>query len=199
MPFQKGKDNYNNTNGPWNKDTRDWKQEITEVAGRLKMCVVLPNKYTAHSRIRCSCPHGVIKDTTVLRFVEREFCCKSQASKDHPREWKQRAAMESPGIKIRPGQEHLPGILYFIRYLDESGTHFKLGITKLTLTERFRKGQLVSILYLHHATLGECFDLEQSLLKWAKDNGHRYSSPTTTELIRPEAYSEVLDQLKGKT
>ena len=97
-----------------------------------------------------------------------------------------------------PDQRLLPGTLYFVRYLDESGTHFKLGITRRTIQERLGD-KLVSILHLHQATLGECFDLEQSLLKWAKENNYRYSSPITTELIRPEAYSEVLDRLRGKT
>jgi len=98
-----------------------------------------------------------------------------------------------------PEQRLLPGTLYLIRYLDESGTHFKLGITRLTLTERFRKGQLISIIHLHNASLGECFDLEQSLLKWAKENGHRYSSPTTTELIHPDGLPCLLDRLTSFT
>jgi hypothetical protein len=99
------------------------------------------------------------------------------------------------GQKLNPEQRLLPGTLYFIRYLDQSGTHFKIGITKHSVSRRFKPGQLISILHLHHATLGECFDLEQSLLKWAKENNYRYSSPTTTELIRPEAYREVLQRL----
>lgn len=94
-----------------------------------------------------------------------------------------------------PEQRLLPGTLYLIRYLDESGTHFKIGITKLTLAERFRKGQLVSILALHKATLGECFDLEQELLKWAKANGHRYRTASTTELIYPDGLPYLLDRL----
>lgn len=97
-----------------------------------------------------------------------------------------------------PEQRLLPGTLYLVRYLDSSGIHFKIGITKRSLQERLGD-KLVSILHLHQATLGECFDLEQAILKWAKDSGYRYSSPTTTELIRPEAYSEVLEKLKGKT
>jgi hypothetical protein len=97
-----------------------------------------------------------------------------------------------------PEQRLLPGTLYFVRYLDSSGTHFKIGITKRSLQERLGE-HLVSAIHLHHATLGECFDLEQAILKWAKSNGYRYSSPTTTELIRPEAYGEVLSRLKGKT
>ena len=94
-----------------------------------------------------------------------------------------------------PKQRLLPGILYLIRYLDETGTHFKLGITRRALAERFRNGRLISILALHHATLGECFDLEQSFLKWAKENGHRYSSPTTTELIHPDGLPYLLERL----
>jgi hypothetical protein len=93
-------------------------------------------------------------------------------------------------------QRLLPGFLYLIRYLDESGIHFKIGITKLTLAERFSKGQLISIIHLHTSTLGECFDLEQSLLKWAKGNGHRYSSPTTTELLRADAIPHILSTLR---
>jgi hypothetical protein len=94
-----------------------------------------------------------------------------------------------------PEQRILPGTLYLVRYLDDSGTHFKLGITRRTLSQRFRSGGLISIIHLHKSTLGECFDLEQSLLKWAKDNGHRYSSPTTTELIHPNGLPYLLGRL----
>jgi len=100
----------------------------------------------------------------------------------------------NPGWGRKPSDTErlLPGTLYLIRYLDESGTHFKIGITKLALSERFSKGKLISIIHLHHATLGECFDLEQKLLKWAKDSGYRYSSNTTTELIHPAAIPLLL-------
>ena len=103
----------------------------------------------------------------------------------------------NPEASYRPTPEQrlLPGTLYLIRYLDDEGTHFKIGITKLTLAERFRRGQLVSILHLHTSTLGECFDLEQSLLHWAKANGHRYSSHSTTELLRADAIPHVLATL----
>ena len=216
---------------------RNWKQEMVETAARLEMCVFVPDRITANSKVRCSCSHGVIKETTVIRFVERQYCCKSQASRAHDPEQKRKAAITrwsspfaknppqtaesnlkrsitltktirdkkeegwvNPGWGRKPAEEErkLLGTLYFVRYLDQSGVHFKIGITKLSLHERLGDS-LVSILYLHHATLGECFDLEQAILKWAKENNYRYSSPTTTELIRPEAYSEVLEKLKGKT
>lgn len=199
MPFKPGKENYNNTEGPWNRGSRDWKKEMIETASRLQMCVLYPQELTAHARVRCSCPHGVVKDTTVHKFVIRQYCCKSQASKAHGREMKRLAAMESPGLKVRPEQINEPGVLYLIRYLDEDGTHFKIGITKRSLSERFKPHQLISILATHQATLGECFDLEQSLLKWAKSQGYRYSSPTTTELLLPAAISHVLSELKQCT
>jgi hypothetical protein len=103
----------------------------------------------------------------------------------------------NPGWGWKPSESErlLPGILYLIRYLDKSGTHFKLGITKLTLSQRFRKGQLISIIYLHNATLGECFDLEQDCFRHCKQQGWRYTSPTTTELIHPAGLPYLLDRL----
>jgi hypothetical protein len=215
---------------------RNWKQEITETASRFELCVVFPAHLTANTRVRFSCPHGVVKNTVVGRLVSRQFCCKSQASKAHDPEQKRRAAIKSwqtgrekhldsrkrrwdqPGEKERhsltmlsalselresgwfnPGygygpsekERKLPGTLYLVRYLDESGTHFKIGITKRSLKERLGD-HLISIIQLHYATLGECFDLEQKLLKWAKDSGYRYSSSTTTELIHPAAIPLLL-------
>jgi hypothetical protein len=207
---------------------RNWKQEMANTAARLSMCVFVPNHLTALTRVRCSCPHGVVKETTVIRFVERQFCCKSQASKAHDPEQKRKAAVKSwvtgkekhlqarrqrwdnPDERVKHSeimkgvenswiptskQRLLPGTLYLIRYLDESGTHFKLGITRLTLSERFRKGQLISIIHLHTSTLGECFDLEQDCLRYCKQQGWRYSSPTTTELIHPDGLPYLLDRL----
>ena len=210
---------------------RNWKHEMIDTAARLEMCVLAPQHLTANTKIRCSCSHGIVKKTTVFRFVERQYCCKSEASKAHDPEQKRVAANTrwsnpfaknpsqtlaanlkrsrsltqtikdkkeegwfNPGWGWKPSESErlLPGTLYFIRYLDESGTHFKIGITKLTLAERFSKGQLISIIHLHYATLGECFDLEQELLKWAKDGGYRYSSSTTTELIHPAAIPLLL-------
>jgi hypothetical protein len=216
---------------------RNWKQEMAETAARLSMCVFVPDRLTANTRVRCSCLHGVVKETTVIRFVERQYCCKSQASKAHDPAMKARAAQiawstrrdlmlqrqkerwSRPGEKkkhsqfcleaheklreegwVNPGwgwkpsesERPLPGTLYLIRYLDESGTHFKIGITKLTLAERFKPHQLISTIHLHTATLGECFDLEQDCLRHCKQQGWRYSSPTTTELIHPDGLPYLL-------
>jgi hypothetical protein len=93
-----------------------------------------------------------------------------------------------------PEQRLLPGILYLVRYLDESGTHFKLGITKKTLQQRLGP-RLISIIHLHYATLGECFDLEQDCFRHCKQQGWRYASPTTTELIHPDGLPYLLSRL----
>jgi hypothetical protein len=94
-----------------------------------------------------------------------------------------------------PEERLLPGILYLIRYLDDSGVHFKLGITRRRLTQRFTSINLVSIIHLHHATYGECYDLEQDCFRHCKQQGWRYSSPTTTELIHPDGLPYLLDRL----
>jgi len=90
-----------------------------------------------------------------------------------------------------PEQRLLPGTLYLVRYLDESGTHFKIGITKRTLQERLGD-KLISIIHLHNATLGECFDIEQDCLRYCKQQGWRYSSSSTTELIHPDGLPYLL-------
>lgn len=92
-----------------------------------------------------------------------------------------------------PKQRLLPGTLYLVRYLDETGTHFKLGITRKRLSERFSAERLISIIQTWNLSLGECFDLEQAALRYAAEHGHRYSSPTTTELIRAEGIPRVLE------
>ena len=102
--------------------------------------------------------------------------------------------LERGSWRYTPKERNIPGVLYLIRYLDESGTHFKLGITKKTLQQRFGP-KLISIIHLHTATLGECFDLEQDCLRHCKQQGWRYSSSTTTELIHPDGLPYLLDRL----
>lgn len=87
----------------------------------------------------------------------------------------------------------LPGILYLIRYLDSSGIHFKIGITKKKLSERFSAEHLISVIQTWNFPLGKCFDLEQAALRYASQHGYRYASPTTTELIRPEGMVSILE------
>jgi hypothetical protein len=98
------------------------------------------------------------------------------------------------GWEIKEEERQLPGTLYLVRYLDESGTHFKLGITRRTPQKRLG-GKLISIIHLHHATYGECYDLEQDCFRHCKKQGWRYASPTTTELIHPTAIPHLLSRL----
>lgn len=217
--------------------TREWLSEIKDTCSKLCLCAILPEKITAHARIRFSCPHGVIKETSVLRFVERKYCCKSQASKAHDPElkikasklaweksrdkmlqkskerWerngerekhskrcaevileKREAGWTNPGWGWKPNEENknLPCTLYFIKYKDDDGLHYKIGITIQTLKERFRN-QLVEVIDEYNSTFEKCFILEQQQLKYAKDNGWRYSSHSTTELIKPEGIPHILE------
>ena len=162
-------------------------------------------------KVRCHC--GNEYEQKIHSYRAAKNSCKKCDSqrKSKPRPEHSRLMRENnpfkgkqhkPGIfadrinswKPTPEQRGWPGELYLVRYLDESGTHFKLGITYRGVQKRIGN-KLISIIHLHHATLGECFDLEQDLLKWAKDNGHRYSSPTTTELIHPDGLQYLLERL----
>jgi len=217
--------------------TRDWMVEILETCSRLSLTVVIPEKLTAHARIKFSCPHGTTKETTVLRFVDRKYCCKSQASKAHDPEIKRFAAkiawdnhrqkmLESakqrwekegekekhskrcaevilekreegwvnPGWGWKPNDENKdnPCTLYFVKYKDDEGIHYKVGVTTQTIEERFRT-QLIEVIDEYHSTFEKCYEIEQEQLKYAKENGWRYSSHSTTELIRPEGISHLLE------
>jgi hypothetical protein len=243
MPFQKGVDNYSNQFGPWNKSTRDWKSEIVEAAGRLNLCVVLPEKLTASARLKFSCPHGIVKETNVLRFVERQFCCKSQASKAHDPAMKSKAAKvawdenrllmlqrqkerwnkpgekekhssicsesikklrqkgwSNPGWGWKPGESILskPAILYWIKYRDADGVHFKVGITMQNLNHRFNSTEIEKVVRTWESDLSRCHNVEQACLKMAYKYGWRYKTDTTTELIRAcnaESFQNIINVL----
>ena len=161
-----------------------WERRLSEFILRTGVTVIgRPDRLTKKSRILTECEHGVSERSCQI-LEGLQYCCRSSS----------KSGDKNPGEGwgIRSHYRCLPGTLYLIRYLDESGTHFKIGITKHSVSKRFKPGQLISILALHHATLGECFDLEQSLLKWARSQGFRYSSPTTTELLLPEAIPQIL-------
>jgi len=159
-------------------------------------------------RVRCHC--GNEYEQKIHSYRAAKNSCKrcDSARKSQPRPEHSRMMRENnpfkgkshkPGIfanrinswKPTPEQRGWPGELYLVRYLDDSGTHFKIGITHKGVQKRLGN-KLISIIHIHYATLGECFDLEQKLLKWAKDSGYRYSSSTTTELIHPAAIPLLL-------
>ena len=183
----------------------DWDLRVKEIGKRLGFEVISWDSYPAkRNKVLIRCKH---KEQWVYPQgqMNKKHCCKvsSKLAENNPAHGIPSWNSGTVGISTGHGfgghpselERFLPATLYLVRYLDESGTHFKLGITRRTLQQRLGEC-LVSIIHLHHATLGECFDLEQSLLKWAKGNGHRYSSPTTTELLREDAIPHILATLR---
>ena len=179
----------------------DWDTRVREVGQRLGFEVIRWDPYPAkRSKVLIRCKH---KEQWVFPQgqVNKTHCCKvaSKLAKNNPAfglpSWNAGTTGVSTGHGFggKPSEEARkgPGILYLVRYLDESGTHFKLGITRRTLQERLGD-KLVAIIHLHTATLGECFDLEQDCLRYCKHQGWRYSSPTTTELIHPDGLPYLL-------
>lgn len=123
--------------------------------------------------------------------------CSPEKAKNISNSWKKKIEEGWDGFGgygRLPSQEqrNLPCSLYLVRYIDDEGIHFKLGITVRNLKERLKK-TLVSVIEIYKSTLGECFDVEQEQLKYAKENGWRYSSHSTTELIRPEGIPHLLE------
>lgn len=179
-----------------------WEQRLSDYVKRSGVLVVdRPARLTKSSRVVTRCKHGMSeRPCSILKGLQH--CCRTGSKLGENNgvygapSWNAGTVGISTGHGFggKPSEEErkLSAILYLIRYLDESGTHFKLGITKRSLNERFKPYQLISIIHLHYSTLGECFDLEQDLLKWAKDSGYRYSSSTTTELIHPAAIPLLL-------
>lgn len=161
-----------------------WEQRLSDYVNRTGAKVIgRPDRLTKKSRILTECDHGFSeRPCQVLEGLT--FCCRSgsKSGDNNPGE----------GWGVRSHYRCLPGVLYLIRYLDDEGIHFKIGITKRSLRERFKPQQLISILHLHKATLGECFDLEQDCLRYCKQQGWRYSSITTTELIHPDGIPYLL-------
>ena len=167
---------------------KDWDKLLKQKGLEVGFEVLQWNPYPVkRAKVLVSCEHKTqwVDPRGQLR---KSNCCRSGAYRNCPSPGS--GNFFASGVPT-PEQRLLPGILYLVRYLDDSGTHFKLGITRRTLQQRLGEC-LVSIIHLHYATLGECFDLEQELLKWAKDSGYRYSSSTTTELIHPAAIPLLL-------
>ena len=165
-----------------------WEQRLSDYVARTGAEVIgRPERLTKKSRILTECSHGISeRPCQVLEGMT--FCCKSGS----------KSGLNNPGEGwgVRSKYRCLHGVLYLVRYLDETGTHFKLGITRYAPQKRLRS-KLIAIIHLYKATLGECFDLEQELLKWAKANGHRYSSSSTTELVHPDAVPYLLIRLSN--
>lgn len=161
-----------------------WEKRLSDFLRRTDSFLVYrPERLTKKSKVITRCKHG-ISERLCQTLQDLQFCCKSSS----------KLGLNNPGVGwgVRSKYRSLPGTFYLIRYLDSDGIHFKVGITKRSITKRFKSNQLISILYLYKAKLGECFDLEQAVLKYASRCSYRYSSSTTTELIRSEGLDSVL-------
>ena len=186
---------------------RDWDTELRQHGLKLGFEVIAwdgPPVKRSKVLIRCKhkeqwvCPHGQLK---------KKNCCKVSAklAENNPAfgkpQWNSGTVGISKGHGFggRPSEEDRKshGTLYLVRYLDKSGTHFKIGITRRTLQERLGD-KLLSILRVYTATLGRCFDVEQASLKLARRMGWRYSTDSTTELIRgvnPKRWMNLVNAL----
>jgi hypothetical protein len=180
----------------------DWDARVRKEGDRLGFEVLAWDPYPAkRSKVLIRCKH---KEQWVFPQgqLNKRHCCKvaSKLALNNPAHgvpsWNSGTVGISTGHGFgghpNPEERVLPGNLYLIRYLDDTGTHVKLGITRRSIRERFPGERLISILALHTSTLGECFDIEQDCLRYCKQQGWRYSSPTTTELIHPDGLPYLL-------
>ena len=174
----------------------DWDGRVRQVGQRLGFEIVRWDPYPAkRSKVLIRCKH---KEQWVFPQgqINKTHCCKvaSKLAENNPAFGSPSWNAGTVGISTGHGfgghpntqDRELPGYLYLIRYLDSDGTHFKLGITRRCVRSRFKGERLISILALHQSTLGDCFDVEQDCLRYCKQQGWRYSSSTTTELIHPD-------------
>ena len=97
------------------------------------------------------------------------------------------------GGKPRGEQRDLPGILYLVEYIDQSGTHLKVGITSKSIRERL-KGKLKKVILSIELPLGECWDREQEFL--SNFSEHRYSTESTTELVHMDQLQNAINYLQ---
>ena len=183
---------------------RDWDQDLKLLGERLGFEVLAWDGYPAkRNKVLIRCAHG---EQWVFPNgqINKANCCKvsSKIGKNNPFFGKPTWNAGTKGISLGSGYGHKPhgeeakkqGRLYLVGYNDniENITHIKIGITKQTVRKRL-KTKLFYILREWELPLGKCFDIEQAALKYASEHGYRYSSPTTTELIRPEGLNPVIN------
>jgi hypothetical protein len=180
----------------------EWEQRLADYVERSGVEVIeRPERLTKKSRIITKCNHGLSERPCSI-LTDLKFCCivGSKLGQNNPAfgapSWNSGTTSISlgHGFGWKPDKEArvLPGILYLIRYIDDEGAHCKIGITSQRLEKRFRPYRIAQIIKLWQLPLGTCFDIEQSALKYAKQQGWRYKSSTTTELLREEGLEPIL-------
>lgn len=183
---------------------RDWDRDLRALGEQIGFEVLAWDGYPAkRNKVLIKCAHGE-RWVFPNGQINKTHCCRvsSKAGKNNPFFGKPTWNTGTKGISTGHGYGQKPrgreaekiGHLYLVGYDDKtSGTvHFKIGITKHTIKKRL-KTKLSWIIKDWELPLGKCFDLEQAALSYASRHGHRYSSPTTTELIRPEGVVPILE------
>lgn len=185
---------------------KDWDFLLKEIGNRLGFQVISWDPYPAkRSKVLIRCKHGE-KWVFPQGQLNKSSCCKisSKSGNKNPFYGKPTWNAGTKGLSTGHGFGFKPrgikasskGTLYLVKYLEEEETHFKLGITSSS-TQRRLKTKLREIVKEWKLPFKQCFDLEQAALCYASRHGHRYSSPTTTELIRAEGISQVLEFIES--
>lgn len=182
---------------------RDWDKDLREEGLRLGFEVLEWDGYPAkRHKVKIRCAH---KEQWVYPNGQfgKKHCCKvaSKLAENNPTYGKPTWNAGTVGIstgcgyggKPRGEDRDKPGILYFVEYTDQDGDHLKVGITSTTIQKRL-KGKLKRVIHSLEMPLGECWNLEQKILKDLDE--FRYSSQTTTELFTPNALPLILNYLK---
>lgn len=97
--------------------------------------------------------------------------------------------------KYKPGGEleNINGILYYIKFWDNETEFYKIGITRLTITQRFWMNEKsgffkYEIIQQYHDTFYNCFLKEQKILK--KYDEFRQNIIKNDKLFTTEAFSK---------
>lgn len=179
---------------------RNWNEELIQKGKEVGFEVIRwDGEPLKRNKVLIRCKH---KEQWVFPNgqFEKKFCCKvasklgeNNAAFGRP-QWNSGTVGVSTGHgyggKPRGEDRDKPGILYFVEYTDQDGDHLKVGITSTSIQKRL-KGKLKKVICSLEMPLGECWDLEQKILKDLDE--FRYSSETTTELFTPNALPLILN------
>lgn len=183
---------------------RNWDRDLKLLGEKVGFKVLAWDGYPAkRNKVLIKCAHGE-RWVFPNGQIHKTNCCKvsSKTGKNNPFFGKQTWNAGTKGISSGCGYGYKPcgeeakrlGRLYLVGYNDnlDGITHFKIGITKHTTRKRL-KTKLSYIIKEWILPFEDCFILEQTALKYASKCGYRYSSQTTTELIRPEGLNCIIN------
>lgn len=186
-------------------DRRDWNTELVLKGKAVGFEVVRwDGEPTKRNKVLIRCQH---KEQWVYPHgqLSKEFCCKvasklgSNNASFGVKPWNTGTTGISTGCGyggIPKGEDReKPGILYFVEYADQDGSHLKIGITSTSIKQRL-KGKLKKVLFSLELPLGDCWDREQDFLAYFSE--FRYKSCSTTELISLEKLHEAITYLKNQ-